>query len=126
MRTRPEQVLSRIRACWRHILIENSIFDLTSPGVLGTNTPLKVYEQSASGIPLVATRIHSHTQILDDEVCFLATPTAEGLAAGILEAITDSAEGDAVSRRASHHSTEASSSTRRGPALAIGNNTCAE
>ena len=64
--------------------------------------------------------------LCDDEVCFLVEPTAEGLAAGILEAITDSAEGDAVSRRASHHSTEASSSTRRGPALPIGNHTCAE
>lgn len=73
---------------------------LTSPRVTGTNTPLKVYEQLASGIPLVATRIHSHTQVLDDDVCFLVEPTAEGMAAGILEAITDSKKRDLVTCRA--------------------------
>lgn len=73
---------------------------VTSPRVTGTNTPLKVYEQLASGIPLVATRIHSHTQVLDDDVCFLVEPTAEGMAAGILEAITDSKKRDSVTCRA--------------------------
>jgi glycosyltransferase involved in cell wall biosynthesis len=73
---------------------------LTSPRVKGTNTPLKIYEQLASGIPLVATRIHSHTQVLDDEVCFLVEPTVTDMADGILEAITDSDRRDAVTRRA--------------------------
>jgi glycosyltransferase involved in cell wall biosynthesis len=73
---------------------------LTSPRVKGTNTPLKIYEQLASGIPLVATRIHSHTQILDDDVCFLVEPTVTAMADGILEAITDSGRRDAVTRRA--------------------------
>jgi glycosyltransferase involved in cell wall biosynthesis len=73
---------------------------LTSPRVKGTNTPLKIYEQLASGIPLVATRIHSHTQILDDDVCFLVEPTVTAMADGILEAITDSSRRDAVTRRA--------------------------
>src|SRR5882724_2085390 len=73
---------------------------LTSPRVTGTNTPLKVYEQLASGIPLVATRIYSHTQVLNDDVCFLVEPTVDGMAAGILEAITDSKKRDAVTCRA--------------------------
>jgi glycosyltransferase involved in cell wall biosynthesis len=73
---------------------------LTSPRVLGTNTPLKVYEQLASGIPLVATRVHSHTQVLDDEVCFMVDPTAEAMAAGILEAMTDLKKRDEVTSRA--------------------------
>ncbi|MGH7527246.1 MAG: glycosyltransferase family 4 protein, partial [Gemmatimonadales bacterium] len=73
---------------------------LTSPRVLGTNTPLKVYEQLASGIPLVATRIHSHTQVLDEEVCFLVEPTADGMAKGILEAMTNARKRDAVTRQA--------------------------
>ncbi len=59
---------------------------LVSPRKHGTNTPLKVYEQLASGIPLVATRIYSHTQILDDSVAFLVEPTPESLAAGLTEA----------------------------------------
>jgi glycosyltransferase involved in cell wall biosynthesis len=73
---------------------------LTSPRVKGTNTPLKIYEQLASGIPLVATRIHSHTQILDDDVCFLVEPTARAMADGILEAITDSNKREAVTCKA--------------------------
>jgi glycosyltransferase involved in cell wall biosynthesis len=73
---------------------------LTSPRVLGTNTPLKLYEQLASGIPLVATRIYSHTQVLNDSVCFLVEPTADSMAAGILEAINDSEKRSAVTCRA--------------------------
>jgi glycosyltransferase involved in cell wall biosynthesis len=62
---------------------------LTSPRSAGTNTPLKVYEQLASGIPLVATRIRSHTQVLTEEVSFLVEPTIDGLADGLTRALTD-------------------------------------
>ena len=62
---------------------------LLSPRIDGTNTPLKVYEQLASGIPLVATRIYSHTQVLNDDVCFLVDPTEEAMAAGLVAALTD-------------------------------------
>jgi glycosyltransferase involved in cell wall biosynthesis len=66
---------------------------LTSPRSAGTNTPLKVYEQLASGIPLVATRIQSHTQVLDEQVCFLVEPTVEGVADGLTRALTDQRAG---------------------------------
>lgn len=62
---------------------------LLSPRIDGTNTPLKVYEQLASGIPLVATRIYSHTQVLNEDVCFLVDPTEEGMAEGLVAALTD-------------------------------------
>jgi glycosyltransferase involved in cell wall biosynthesis len=62
---------------------------LTSPRIEGTNTPLKVYEQLASGVPLVATRILSHTQVLTDDVCFLVDPTVESMAEGLTAAIAD-------------------------------------
>ncbi len=62
---------------------------LVSPRDRGSNTPLKVYEQLASGIPLVATRIPSHTQVLTDEACFLVEPTVEGLAQGMLDSLQD-------------------------------------
>lgn len=62
---------------------------LVSPRIHGTNTPLKIYEQLASGRPLVATRIWSHTQVLDDSVCFLADPNAQSFADGLIEALTD-------------------------------------
>jgi glycosyltransferase involved in cell wall biosynthesis len=61
---------------------------LTSPRSAGTNTPLKVYEQLASGKPLVATRIHSHTQVLSDEDTFLVEPDAKDMARGIIQALT--------------------------------------
>ncbi len=63
---------------------------LVSPRSAGTNTPLKVYEQLASGIPLVATRIYSHTQVLSDDDCFLVEPDSADMARGIIEALTNS------------------------------------
>ncbi len=68
----------------RHYCAGASI--LVSPRSKGTNTPLKVYEQLESNIPLVATNIYSHTQVLNDSVAFLVEPTREGLAKGLLEA----------------------------------------
>jgi glycosyltransferase involved in cell wall biosynthesis len=40
----------------------------------------------------VATRIPTHTQLLDDSLAFLAEPTADALAAGIRAALADPAE----------------------------------
>ncbi|MBP7146631.1 MAG: glycosyltransferase [Acidobacteria bacterium] len=68
---------------------------LVSPRRHGTNTPLKVYEQLASGIPMVATRIRSHTQVLDERVCLLAEPEPAALAAALMTAL---AGGPAVAR----------------------------
>jgi glycosyltransferase involved in cell wall biosynthesis len=73
---------------------------LVSPRSTGTNTPLKIYQYLRSGRPIVATRLLTHTQVLDDEVSFLTEATPEGLASGILEAITDSARAERVGRQA--------------------------
>ena len=62
---------------------------LVSPRRHGTNTPLKIYEQLASGKPLVATKIWSHTQVLTDDVCFLVDPEPAAMAEGILAALED-------------------------------------
>jgi glycosyltransferase involved in cell wall biosynthesis len=64
---------------------------LVSPRSHGINTPLKIYEQLASGIPLVATNILSHTQVLDDKVALLVDPDAPSMAAGLVRALTDDA-----------------------------------
>ena len=64
---------------------------VVSPRLHGTNTPMKIYEQLASGRPLVATRIYSHTQVLDDSICFLVDPTADSLADGLCAALADDA-----------------------------------
>jgi glycosyltransferase involved in cell wall biosynthesis len=73
---------------------------LTSPRTEGINTPLKIYEQLASGKPLVATRILSHTQVLDDEVCFLAEPESSSFAAGLLAALEEGPRRESVVRGA--------------------------
>jgi glycosyltransferase involved in cell wall biosynthesis len=62
---------------------------LVSPRKHGTNTPLKIYEQLASGKPLVATRIWSHTQVLNDDVCILVEPNPESMAAGLVQALSN-------------------------------------
>ncbi len=73
---------------------------LVSPRIEGTNTPLKIYEQLASGKPLVATRILSHTQVLDDEVCFLAEPDPASFGAALRRALEDRAAAERVARGA--------------------------
>jgi len=62
---------------------------LVSPRSAGINTPLKIYEQLASGIPLVATNIYSHTQVLDDSVAILVEPDPDDMARGLAEALSD-------------------------------------
>lgn len=62
---------------------------LVSPRSEGTNTPLKIYEYLASGIPIVATDIQSHTQILDETVAFLVNPDGPSMARGIIASLED-------------------------------------
>jgi glycosyltransferase involved in cell wall biosynthesis len=75
---------------------------LVSPRSLGTNTPLKIYQYLRSGRPIVATRLLTHTQVLDDDVAFLTEATPEGFGAGILAAISDPERARAVGARARH------------------------
>jgi glycosyltransferase involved in cell wall biosynthesis len=60
---------------------------LVSPRSSGTNTPLKIYEYLASGIPIIATDIHSHTQVLNEDVAYLVKPDARSMAEGISSAL---------------------------------------
>jgi glycosyltransferase involved in cell wall biosynthesis len=73
---------------------------LVSPRRTGTNTPFKVYTYMASGKPLVATRIATHTQLLDDSLAILAEPTPEGLAAGVHLALAHPEQAAERARRA--------------------------
>jgi glycosyltransferase involved in cell wall biosynthesis len=73
---------------------------LVSPRSTGTNTPLKIYQYLRSGRPIVATRLLTHTQVLDDQVSILTPATPEGFAAGILSVIEHPTQGRAVGERA--------------------------
>ncbi|HEY3120180.1 MAG TPA: glycosyltransferase family 4 protein [Vicinamibacteria bacterium] len=85
---------------------------VASPRRSGANTPFKVYTYLASGKPLVATRIPTHTQLLDDSTAFLVEPTAAGLAAGIRQALGDRAGAAARAARGSRMIEESYSPAR--------------
>ncbi|WP_299652252.1 glycosyltransferase family 4 protein [uncultured Jannaschia sp.] len=69
---------------------------LTSPRSTGSNTPLKIYELLDSGKPIVATRILSHTQVLDERVCFMVDPDPAAMAEGLSAALTDAPRREGV------------------------------
>ena len=73
---------------------------LVSPRTAGNNTPLKVYAYLRSGVPIVATRLITHTQVLDDRVAILAEPDPASFAHGIVSALTDARRAWTVSRNA--------------------------
>ncbi|MGC4081338.1 MAG: glycosyltransferase family 4 protein [Vicinamibacterales bacterium] len=64
---------------------------LVSPRSRGTNTPLKIYQYLRSGKAIVATRLMTHTQVLDDETSILTGVSAEEFGNGILRALADRA-----------------------------------
>ncbi len=73
---------------------------LVSPRSSGTNTPLKIYQYLRSGRPIVATRLLTHTQVLDDAVSVLTAATPEGYAEGVLAVIEDPGRGRTIGQRA--------------------------
>jgi glycosyltransferase involved in cell wall biosynthesis len=75
---------------------------LVSPRSLGTNTPLKIYQYLQSGKPIVATRLLTHTQVLDDDVAFLTDATPDAFGAAILAALSDREHARRVGARARH------------------------
>lgn len=76
---------------------------ILSPRSSGNNTPLKTYEQLASGVPLVATRIYSHTQVLSDEMCVLTELDGASFSAGIEALLDDAALGERLGKCAQQH-----------------------
>jgi glycosyltransferase involved in cell wall biosynthesis len=55
---------------------------LVSPRLKGVNTPMKIYNYMAAGRPVLATRILSHTQVLDDGTALLRDPEPAAFADG--------------------------------------------
>lgn len=62
---------------------------LLSPRKIGTNTPMKLYGYLASGKPVLATSILSHTQVLDGSHVELVEPNPRSLAEGLVRLIDD-------------------------------------
>jgi len=64
---------------------------LVSPRLKGLNTPMKIYSYLDSGTAVLATRLRTHTQVLDDRTAYLVEPEPEALGDGLVELLTDPA-----------------------------------
>jgi glycosyltransferase involved in cell wall biosynthesis len=73
---------------------------LCSPRLKGVNTPMKVYSYMASGVPVLATDILSHTQVLDAGCASLAAPEPDAMAAALGGLLSDPARGRALAQAA--------------------------
>ena len=73
---------------------------LVSPRSHGNNTPLKIYSYLRAGKPIVATRLLTHTQVLDDEVSQLTAVDQEAFGEGILTLLRDPNRSQALAEAA--------------------------
>lgn len=62
---------------------------LVSPRTRGNNTPMKIYSYLHSGKAILATRLQTHTQVLDESVALLVEAQAEPMAEGFLALLRD-------------------------------------
>jgi len=64
---------------------------LVSPRTQGLNTPMKIYSYLDSGVAVLATRLSTHTQVMDDEISMLAEPDSDDFSAALLTLLSDEA-----------------------------------
>ncbi len=73
---------------------------LVSPRIEGENTPMKIYSYMDSGKPVVATKIKSHTQVLNDTISVLVDPNPESMARGMNELLGDQVKAIEIAKKA--------------------------
>ena len=73
---------------------------LVSPRTQGNNTPMKIFSYLDSGKAVLATRLPTHTQVLDDEIAYLAAPTSEDMAEGMVVLMENASLRDRLSQAA--------------------------
>jgi glycosyltransferase involved in cell wall biosynthesis len=64
---------------------------LVSPRLKGLNTPMKIYSYLDSGTAVLATRLRTHTQVLDDRTAYLVAPDPKALGDGLAHLLSDPA-----------------------------------
>lgn len=62
---------------------------LVSPRIQGSNTPMKIYSYLDSGVAVMATRLPTHTQVMNDENSMLAAPNPPDFSAAMLKLLAD-------------------------------------
>lgn len=73
---------------------------LVSPRIEGNNTPLKIYSYLRSGIPIVATKHLTHTQVLKPDVAALTDCTPASFAHGLLQVLENKNYGTSLAEQA--------------------------
>ncbi|MDD5195891.1 MAG: glycosyltransferase family 4 protein [Candidatus Omnitrophica bacterium] len=71
---------------------------LVSPRIRGNNTPMKIFSYLYSEVPLCATNIVSHTQVLSPDNSILAAPEKEAFARAIMKILADRQLGARIAR----------------------------
>ncbi len=71
---------------------------LVSPRTQGNNTPMKIYSYLGSGKAVLATRLATHTQVLNDDVACLVSADAESMGAGIAALCSDASYREKLGR----------------------------
>ncbi|MFC1809122.1 glycosyltransferase [Candidatus Omnitrophota bacterium] len=73
---------------------------LVSPRLHGHNTPMKIFSYLHSGIPVLATRLFTHTQEIPDKAALLASPQVNTFAEAIDRLLDDSDLRERLSKEA--------------------------
>jgi Glycosyl transferases group 1. len=76
---------------------------LVSPRLKGTNTPMKIYSYLDSGTAVLATRLRTHTQVLDDRTAYLVEPEPVALGTGLATLLKDDSLREGLAARAKDH-----------------------
>ena len=76
---------------------------LVSPRLKGTNTPMKIYSYLDSGTAVLATRLRTHTQVLDEQTAFLVDPEPRALGTGLATLLQDDSLREGLAARAKDH-----------------------
>jgi glycosyltransferase involved in cell wall biosynthesis len=76
---------------------------LVSPRLKGTNTPMKIYSYLDSGTAVLATRLRTHTQVLDDRTAYLVEPEPLALGSGLAALLKDDSLRERLAAEAKHH-----------------------
>lgn len=64
---------------------------LISPRTQGVNTPMKIYSYLDSGVPVLATDLPTHTQVMNNRIAMLSQPEKNAFAQAMLKLIRDEA-----------------------------------
>lgn len=76
---------------------------LVSPRLKGLNTPMKIYSYMDSGTAVLATRLPTHTQVMDDRTAFLVDPEPLALGTGLATLLKDDSMREGLAARAKDH-----------------------